>query len=129
MPNGNREFDRTALDAWFAPYRAEIENFAKMHALHIVKYYHDIPSWSLSKPNPKGGTAKIDVVRSDHDDILVGAIWFLDDEQSETRWLYRPQPIRLPKDTKKLTVHLARELKALLDTPLGAWTMKSSLAI
>ena len=129
MPNGNHEFDRAALDAWFAPFHKEIEMFAMAHSLKIVKYYHDIPSWALSRSHPKGGTAKIDIVRSDQDDILLGTIWFLDDTATATRWLHRRTPLHLPKDTTQLGVHLEQEWKALLDVPLGAWTMKSGLAV
>jgi hypothetical protein len=77
VPNGNHEFNRDAAETWFAPLRQGLDDFASRHQLHIVKYYHDSPCWSLVKAHPTGGLVKIDIFQTDQDDVHVGATWYL----------------------------------------------------
>lgn len=129
VPNGNHEFNRDAAETWFSPLRQGLDDFASRHQLHIVKYYHDSPCWSLVKAHPTGGLVKIDIFQTDQDDVHVGATWYLDDVAAATRWLHSRPSARRPRNVDALLEHLEQELTGLLNTPSGAWTMRSDLII
>jgi hypothetical protein len=129
VPNGNHGFDLASVEAWFSPLAPTIIDFMNRRNLHLDKYYHDSPCWSLRFAHPCKGVGTIDILRSDDEVVGIGAHWHLDDEALRRRFIHWRSFVRLGKDAKSLEKALEDELGALCATPLGQWTLVSGLSM
>ena len=122
MPNGDPNFPIEEMDNFFDPFKELIEGFADHHNLYFQKYYHDSPSWSLCFNNPKGGKAKISIVREKNDSLSVNSTWWLDDYDKYTRYIHWGSKKSCEKDVNSLSNALKSELFEILSWKLGNWT-------
>ena len=88
MPNGDPDFaDKTLpeLEAFFAPFSAACQQFAKRHNIKIEKYYHQFPAWSFSFRHPAGGIGKLDLAKESESQLKIWEYWWHDDYDTATR--------------------------------------------
>ena len=120
MPNGNPNFDRVALDRFFAPFTTSIERFAERRNLVVIKYYHEAPSWALGFQSPLGkfGFGKLSLSKSDANALELSAAVWVDDYDASTRRVRMSPPQPAPTDNGSLTVRLDAMLDDMLSWPL-----------
>lgn len=123
MPNGDMTPEAFArLEEYFAPLAACLEDFAARHHLLVDRYYHDSPSWALCFAHPRGGSAKIDVVRAAEGALEVHSIWWLDVYREFTRYLRDGTLRPCEVSAAALEPVLAEALAEILSWTPGDWT-------
>ncbi|MBV1876740.1 MAG: hypothetical protein KUG79_03765 [Pseudomonadales bacterium] len=126
MPNGNHDFDIAKQDAWFAPLENNITEFAEKYALTIDKYYHASPSWNLRFGHPNGGNASVSISNQSPEQATVASVWYLDNYDEFTRYLYRSKPVLISKNAELVVEMLKQEFMALVKISTGNWTRIAS---
>lgn len=124
MPNGNPKFheELPALESFFGPIAAVLNEFASAHNLMLVRYYHDLPSWRFNFRHPQGGVASLDVIKWSDDSIKIHLCWWVDDYDKFTRFIKDAQTDELKIDEVNLAAALEEALRTIISWRAGEWT-------
>lgn len=126
MPNGDDNFVHKLpeLNLFFSRLESTITAIAKDHNLEISKYYHEAPSWDLCFSHPKGGTAKIEIVKEDHidDRAAIYGCWWLDDYDSFSRSIKNFNKRVVSVVPEQFRQVLEESLSEILSWKLGEWS-------
>jgi hypothetical protein len=120
MPNGNPNFDRVALDRFFAPFATTIERFAALHNLAVIKYYHEAPSWALCFQHPisEFGFRKLSLYKTPENTLALAAAVWVDEYDSFTRRIRMLAGVSVPMDAEAITARMESMLDEVLSWPL-----------
>jgi hypothetical protein len=126
MPNGDDDFVNKLpeLNLFFSRIEPTITAMAKDHNLEISKYYHEGSSWDLCFSHPKGGAAKIQIVKEDNinDRAAIFGCWWLDDYDSFSRSIKNLNKHIVSVAPEQLRQVLEESLTEILSWELGEWT-------
>lgn len=109
------------IKSYFAPLVPALIDFARRHNLAGENYPHGAVMVSLCFTHPKGGQAKIDLLKYSEDMLTVTAVWWIDTHAEFTRRLKRSEKIYCPKGARDVIRTLESLLGMVLHWPLDAW--------
>lgn len=111
-----------AYDEFFAPLSADILRLVSERGLHLEKYYHEAPCWSLLFRHPKGGVAKVEVAKKEDGRVGVSGVWWKDDFDAGTRSLVWFEEEVVGHDGLAVSRSAKVMFERILAHPLGAWS-------
>lgn len=110
------------IEDFFSPVYAGIQNLADRRNLLLEKYHQDAPVWSLLFRHPKGGVAKIDLLRTDEGKVALSAVWWKNDFEASTRYLKWFDEVIVEKECEAIVAGIADLLDSVLAYPDDAWS-------
>jgi hypothetical protein len=109
------------FDPFFSAIADILEEFASMHNLRLVKYYHGEPSWRFNFGHPKGGAASVDLIKESSNSLKVYQYWWIDSFENFTRSAKQKESEPISPDVITLE-SLEDKLIEILAWDLDDWT-------
>jgi hypothetical protein len=123
MPNGSPDFEQNIkpeLDTFFGQFAPVLEAFADRHNLHLVRYYHQLPSWDFLFRHPLGGVGKIEPWK-EGPALEVRWYWWIDRYEEQTRQSRQGGPVVVDAEGERLGEVLVGALREVASWEHDAW--------
>lgn len=110
------------IEGFFSPVYAGVQGLADRRNLLLEKYYQEAPVWSLLFRHPKGGVAKIDLLKTNQGRVALSAVWWINDFEASTRYMKWFEEVIVEKECEAIVTGISVLLDRVLAHPYGDWS-------